>query len=217
MARRHGARIRQSPGLAALTTPGKKLLAAAMEAGLHPDDPENLLAPVIRAMADAIDRLETVAAQAVAAAERAQQIDQATVKKIAQAAIDHMDSLLGELIRAQFREKCLRYALWFAICAAVTLTAGAAGGWWFGRQRTAAETLAIEQEIHRTSDEIAAAALKAGPERAALWRNLIDWNTDIRQALAYRRDCANNDGRTGCLVPLWVAPPTSDPPPANHR
>jgi len=147
--------------------------------------------------------------EAAVAQQRPRTVDQEIVRQtVRQTIADYAPSILGA--------HSLRTALLAGWVGLGLLAAGAAGGWWYGRQQTATETLAIQQEIHRTSDEIAAAALKAGRERAALWRDLIDWNADIRQALSYRRDCASNDGRTGCLVPLWVAPPPSDPPLARN-
>jgi hypothetical protein len=202
--------------LDALVREGQAQIAAkARSAGLAGDPLGYLLeafAGTLAIFPEHARRIEAAAARTEAAAGRAGQVDPAALQRLERAAAQGADHRAAELARTH----SLRTALLAGLVGLGLLATGAAGGWWYGREQTATEALAIQQEIHRTSDTIAAAALKAGPARAALWRDLIDWNADIRQALAYRRDCASNDGRTGCLVPLWVAPPPSDPPPARH-
>jgi hypothetical protein len=176
-------------------TPGQKMMAAARESGINVDDPYDVLGPLIRAQAEAVDRVEDATERIEAAAGRTAQIDPAALKRIEDVAVRGTDRRVAELVRTHTARTILS-AAGVGLVAALLLAGGA---YWLGLHQGEARGIEAASDVRQL--------LRDDYPAAVAWLGLIRFNgTAIVGALANCKPVPTVTDQPACEVAVWTGP-----------
>jgi hypothetical protein len=215
------------------TTPGKAEMAelvarmrtAARQAGIDDDGP---LTPLLEAIMLTLDRLGALTDRnAHISVEHAAALDTALTlaRQSANAETERFQASLAaakaettrdvaqQIARSAHAALTRRVHVFdrnTALIAAAVLVGGIlaafVGGYWWGDSSATADIRETEAGLE--------AAFNNGPEAAQDWLNLMTWNDVIHSLSLCQGDSISiQQGRRGCMVPLWIEKPVAPPPP----
>jgi hypothetical protein len=206
------------------------LTKAAQRDGLDDDGPMTLTFQALRLCIASLREMTRITAQipghyvgqiqdAIAAARQGAQAETARFR----AELQHTEADIIQRIAkdiARSADKALTQEAvslqWWSIAAiaffvAVTAVTGGGVGLYWGRSQATAEFTETETRLH--------AAFARGPDVAAIWANIMEWNPRLPDGLpaCIKADLFIDDGQRACRMPMWVEPRTAPPrPPVDN-